>query len=206
MCLDHPEFSSLLRSADFTKNVATIVVDEAHCVSQWGDNFRKRYADLGRLRSFVSNSVPFLAVSATLPAFILEQVQARLLLSESDTFLVNLGNDRRNITTILCRMRGAASDLQALDFTVDEARSGLPLKRTIIFFNSRELTQQGYRHLQRQLPTSQKAEIGFLHAFRSTPSKNLILKLFREGTVKILCATEAAGMVCLLTYQNYSIY
>jgi superfamily II DNA helicase RecQ len=142
MCLDHPEFSKLLRSADFTEKVITMVIDEAHCISQWGDDFRKRYADLGQLRSFVSTSVPMLAASATLPPFVLEQVQARLFFSENNTFLVNLGNHRHDITSLLCHMRGAAGDLRALDFTVDEALSDLPLKRTNIFSYKRSLKRE----------------------------------------------------------------
>ena len=67
MCLYHPSFSKLMRSADFTKNICMIAIDEAHCVSQWGDGFRKAFGELGRLRSYVPTSVPFLATSATLP-------------------------------------------------------------------------------------------------------------------------------------------
>jgi superfamily II DNA helicase RecQ len=108
MCLDHVTFSALLRSTDFTKNIAAIIVDEGHCISQWGDNFRKRFADLGKLRSYVPCSVPFLVASATLPPHILEQVQARLHFFDNSTFLVNLGNDRHNVSMILCQMQGAA--------------------------------------------------------------------------------------------------
>src|ERR1700722_19683349 len=195
MCLAHPEFSKLMRSTDFTKNIALLAVDEVHCVSQWRDNFRKCYVDLGRFRSYISNSVPILAASATLPPSILKQVQACLLISKNDSFLVNLGNDRLNIMSILCHMCGAASDLAALDFTLDEGLSGNALKRTIIFFNTRELTQLGYRHLKRQLPQNMHDQIGFLHACRTTDAKNETMESFQEGKIKILCATEAAGMV-----------
>ena len=195
MCLDHPDFSKLMRSTDFTKNLALLAVDEAHCMSQWGDSFRKRYADLGRLRSFASDVVPLLAASATLPPFILKQVQANLFISEDDSLLVNLGNNRINITSVLCKMRGAARDLAALDFAVDEGLSTGTLIRTIIFFNTRELTQLGYRHLKRQLPQNMHEQIGFLHACRTTDAKNETMESFQEGKIKILCATEAAGMV-----------
>jgi superfamily II DNA helicase RecQ len=145
MCLDHVKFSALLRSADFTKNIAAIVVDEGHCVSQWGEHFRKRFADLGKLRSYVPFSVPFMVTSATLPPHILEQVMSQLQFYEDSTFLINLGNDRHNVSTVVCQMQGAAQDLQALDFVLDEAFAGDPLKRTIIFFNSRDLCQQSKR-------------------------------------------------------------
>jgi superfamily II DNA helicase RecQ len=93
MCLDHQKFSALLRSADFMKNMAAIIVDEGHCVSQWGEYFRKRFSELGKLQSYVPCSVPFLVMSATLPPHVLEQVQSQLHFYEDSTFLVNLGND-----------------------------------------------------------------------------------------------------------------
>ena len=129
--MDHKEFSKLMRSTDFTKNVLAFVVDEAHCISQWGEHFRKRFSELGRLRCYVPTSVPFLATSATLPPLVLAEVRSKLNLSGEDTYLVNLGNDRPNITSILVLLRGAASDLGALDFLVDEAFSGGSLKRTM---------------------------------------------------------------------------
>lgn len=183
-----------MRSADFTKNICMIAVDEAHCVSQWGDGFRKAFGELGRLRSYVPTSVPFLATSATLPPLVLSDIQTRLHFTGSDTFLVNLGNHRANITNILVPMR-TATDLGALDFLADEALAGKPLRRTIVFFNSRDLAFKGSRYLRGLFPEAQKPEIDFLHAGRSSRARHFILNEFRKGTVNILCATEAAGMV-----------
>jgi superfamily II DNA/RNA helicase len=112
-----------------------------------------------------------------------------------ETFQINLGNDRRNISMALCGMRAAAKDLVALNFILDEHLSGKPLKWTIIFFNTQELTQQGFRHLKKQLPLQYQDQIGFLHALCTTDAKRKTMELFCDGTIKILCATEAAGMV-----------
>ena len=90
--------------------------DEAHCISQWGDKFCKVYSDVGKLWSLFPPSVPFLAVSATLPLHVLAQVQDILGCSKDDTMFVNLGNNRPNITTIVSRMHGAATDLNARSF------------------------------------------------------------------------------------------
>src|SRR5204862_2376761 len=103
---------------------------------QWGDHFRKSFADLGKLRSYVPCSVPFLATSATLPPPVLEQVLSRLQFNKDTTFFLNLGNDRTNISMILCQIKGTTRDFLVLDFVLDEASAGNPLKRTIIFFNS----------------------------------------------------------------------
>ncbi|KAH9952449.1 P-loop containing nucleoside triphosphate hydrolase protein, partial [Russula dissimulans] len=66
---EHMSFSKLVQSMQFTKNILAIMIDEVHCVSQWGDadGFWKHFGELGQLRSFVLTSVSFLATSATLP-------------------------------------------------------------------------------------------------------------------------------------------
>lgn len=183
-----------MRSADFTKNVCMIAIDEAHCISQWGDGFRKVFGELGRLRSYVPTSVPFLATSATLPPLVLSDIQTRLHFSGQETFLVNLGNHRANITNILMPLR-TASDFGALNFLADEALTGLPLKRTIVFFNTRDMAFKGSQYLKKLLPEVRQGEIDFLHAGRSSRARRFILSEFRKGNVNILCATEAAGMV-----------
>jgi superfamily II DNA helicase RecQ len=194
MCLCHPSFSKLMRSSDFMKNVCMIVIDEAHCISQWGDGFRKTFGELGRLRSYVPVSIPFLATSATLPPTVLADIQSRLHFSARDTFLVNLGNHRANITSILVPMR-TANDFDALKFLANEAITGQPFKRTIVFFNTRELAYKGSQYLKTLLPDARQREIDFLHAGRTGRARRRVLTNFRKQIVNILCATEAAGMV-----------
>ncbi|KAJ6600054.1 P-loop containing nucleoside triphosphate hydrolase protein, partial [Mycena sp. CBHHK59/15] len=69
----HPKFRQLLSTPAFAKKIAAFVIDEAHCISQWGDNFRAEYAELGTLRAFVPLQVPFLVASATLPPPVLAE-------------------------------------------------------------------------------------------------------------------------------------
>jgi superfamily II DNA helicase RecQ len=183
-----------MRSAEFMKNICMISVDEAHCVSQWGDGFRKAFGELGRLRSFVPISVPFFVTSATLPPLVLCDVLSRLHFSVPETFIVNLGNHRANITNIQMPMR-TANDFGALDFLADEALTGRPLKRTIVFFNTRDLAYKGSQYLKRLIPEARRHEIDFLHAGRNRRARRKVLRDFRKGNVNILCATEAAGMV-----------
>ena len=173
-----------------------IAIDEAHCIFQWGDGFRKAFGELGQLHSFVPTSVPILATSATLQPLVLNDIQSRLHFSVQDTFLVNLGNHRANITNLLMQMR-TANDFGALDFLVDEALpvSGQPLRRTIVFFNTRDLAYKGSKYLKQLLPEASHQEINFLHAGRNRRARRKVLRDFREGNVNIVCATEAAGMV-----------
>ena len=206
MCLDHPQFSKLLRTSGFTKCVTALVLDECHCVSQWGENFRKRFGDLGKLRSYFPTSVPFLATSATLPPSILAELCVKCCFEMNSTFQINLGNDRPNITALIGQMHGAASNLNALDFVIDDGAAGKRLKRTIIFFNTRDLTCKGHAHLEKRLRRHGiHNRIGFLHAARATPAKRKVMKDFRKGRIDVLCATEAAGMVYLFFHLAHAL-
>ena len=130
-----------------------------------------------------------------MPPAVLLDIQNKLEFETSNTFIINLGNDRPNITPIVARMAGAASNLIALDFVLDEIRSNNPLKRTIVFFNSRDLAYKGCRHLRNLISPGMTSKIDFIHALRSNRAKRKVMRSFRSGGVDILCATEAAGMV-----------
>ena len=200
MCLEHPKFSKLLRTPEFTKDIIAMVVDEAHCVSQWGESFRKKFSELGKLRSFVSTSTPFLITSATFP--ILHEVKRTLCFSPAKTFTVNLGNNRPNIAPLVGRMCGASTDFDSLNFSIDEALKDEPepLKRTIIFTNSRDLALKTCQHLRNLIPPACKSQINYLHAGRNKRARRKVTHDFRAGRHAILCATEAAGMVCSSNY------
>ena len=57
---------SVLTKQEFTSRVLSVFVDEAHCVSHWGDSFRKKYGTLGTIRAYLPGSTPYIAVSASL--------------------------------------------------------------------------------------------------------------------------------------------
>src|ERR1700691_998039 len=61
MCLKHDTFCKILTDENFSNNICTIIVDEAHCISQWGGDFRKLYALLQKLQVFFPPNIPFLS-------------------------------------------------------------------------------------------------------------------------------------------------
>lgn len=58
-------FTDIWQDTKFKSRLQAIVVDEAHCIAEWGDGFREQYKQLGRLRNYVGHDVPFLACTAT---------------------------------------------------------------------------------------------------------------------------------------------
>jgi len=103
MTLNHLEFSQLIQLAHFMKNIAMIAIDEIDCVSKWGKNFRKQFANLDMLQSFASYAVPFLSVTATAP-LVLKQISSHLLFHEELMLIINIGNDRPNLMMVICLM------------------------------------------------------------------------------------------------------
>jgi len=192
MCLGNSGFAALLKEPQWSRSILFMVVDEAHCIKQWGAEFRKHYASLDTLRSFVPRGVPVLATSATMPPATLEHVRSTLGMNAEKLFHLNLGNDRANITPLVWPMEGGASNLAALDFVV--RGRGQPL-RTIIYFNDKRLTMRACNYLRKMLPKSQAHMVDVLHASRGPHAKKEVMERFRAGEILVLCSTEVVGMV-----------
>jgi superfamily II DNA helicase RecQ len=93
MCLQHTEFCKVLTDEHFSENICTVIIDEVHCISQWGGDFRKMYGCLDKLRTFFPLNIPFLVTLATLPPLALREVHSKLAIDPNSSFFVNLGND-----------------------------------------------------------------------------------------------------------------
>ncbi|KAK6969037.1 P-loop containing nucleoside triphosphate hydrolase protein [Favolaschia claudopus] len=203
MCLKHDKFRQLISTPAFAKKIAAFVIDEAHCISQWGEDFRPEYSKLGTLRAFVPLHVPFLFASATLPPLVLEEVRKSLHIFPESSYHVNLGTDRPNIAWFVQHMKGAKSDLDALNFLVDAQGSEdaiIELIQSMVFFDDINLAMDALEHLRDLLPRHMRGAIALYHSRRSKRSKHIIMEKFRKGEIKILLATEAAGMGCDIPY------
>ncbi|KAK7031813.1 P-loop containing nucleoside triphosphate hydrolase protein [Favolaschia claudopus] len=197
--LEIDQFRQLISTPAFAKKIAAFVIDEAHCISQWGEDFRPEYSKLGTLRAFVPLHVPFLFASATLPPLVLEEVRKSLHIFPESSYHVNLGTDRPNIAWFVQHMKGAKSDLDALNFLVDAQGSEdaiIELIQSMVFFDDINLAMDALEHLRDLLPRHMRGAIALYHSRRSKRSKRIIMEKFRKGEIKILLATEAAGMGC----------
>ena len=115
MCLLDTAFHPILTSESFSNTVLCYVIDEAHCISQWGSNFWQSYGLLDQLRAFVPTGVPILATSATLNPKALEDVILCLKINFNTAFYINLGNDHPNMT-YSTRTINSFTDLSSLNF------------------------------------------------------------------------------------------
>ncbi|KAF6756531.1 P-loop containing nucleoside triphosphate hydrolase protein, partial [Ephemerocybe angulata] len=191
-----------LSDAVIANDVAMIVVDEAHCISQWGGDFRKEYASLDKLRAFFPTHVPFLATSATLTPPALHDLQNQLDFELDSAFFLNLGNDRHNITLSVLVVKSpknydAIIPLLMIPGAIPQENlvSSQQLRKSIVFVNTVLSAQLCRHHLKNAIGVpALDVCIDVLHAQRTVQAKRRVMMQFREGTIRVLVATEAAGM------------
>ncbi|KAI0696090.1 P-loop containing nucleoside triphosphate hydrolase protein [Cytidiella melzeri] len=195
MVFKHPKFSQMIRNAEWTKEFLGTILDEAHCVAEWGDSFRTAFLKVEKARTFLT-SKPIMIASATLPPDMLESVMNTLSFSRKGSFILNVGNDRANIIPVVCRMKGGKNDLESLEFLLDRARKGEDLKHAIVYFNKKDLARKAYLYLRNKLPEDSpyRDQMEFIYSPRDPETKARVMRDFRAGKIRTLFATEVAGM------------
>ena len=163
MALKNNQFNSLLAMLVYHKRMMGIIIDEAHCISLWGSDFRPAYRELDKLRSFVPLNIPIYATSATMSLSILSKVCHILHINPVESFYLNLGNNRSNVTQE-CRVTSNTTDTSALDFVYEGAESMNDLPRTLIFVNKVLDSQLVWRRFQEILPTHLRQSVDYLNA------------------------------------------
>ena len=90
--------TQLFRAKAAKMNVSLVAVDEAHCISQWGYDFRPSYLKIVELREMLPGNVPFLALTASATPNVADDIMSRLLFSKPN--LLKISFERKNITYI----------------------------------------------------------------------------------------------------------
>lgn len=108
----------VLRHPEFTHRIVSMVIDEAHCLSHWGANFRKKYASLGATRAFLPRGTPVIAVTAALTARVHRDLVVKLNFPQNRNNYIfrNVGNDRPNVSIVVRSMEHPQNTFADLDF------------------------------------------------------------------------------------------
>lgn len=197
MVSENRECVETLRTMGLRGDILGFFIDEAHCISQWGSNFRPAYLLLKRIRTYVSPGTPIAALSATLAPKAFADVEECLLINAVRAFYLNLGNNRPNIKLRMKLMSGS-DDYGALEQELNLANVHHPdeIPKTIIFMQERRDAQDLWRYLRNHINSTLWPSIDFVHALRTNAAREWVLRRFREGEVRILIATECVAMVC----------
>ncbi|MBI5673262.1 MAG: ATP-dependent DNA helicase RecQ [Nitrospirae bacterium] len=176
--MQHEGFLRLLRSLW----VSLLVVDEAHCISQWGHDFRPDYLKIGRLRQELT-SPPCLALTATATARVQTDLCQRLSLR--DPFRLVAGFRRTNLALSVHLSQSRQDKLSTLGRLVRETEKGTIL----VYCATRRAVEEVAAWLGQSHPS-----VGYYHAGLSDEERRMVHEEFRRGTVRILAATNAFGM------------
>ena len=170
-------FRTSLAQAD----VALLAIDEAHCVSQWGHDFRPEYMRLHELRARVD--CPVIALTATATRRVLGELSSGLALV--DPVHIEGGFARPNLGF---EVHHAATDAARLGI-LEDALAQTPSGRVIIYCATRKKTQRVCQAL-----TQAGASAGYYHAGRTALARQRAEAAFASGKRRILVATNAFGM------------
>ena len=174
-----------LRSESFVRelrgwNVSLITVDEAHCISQWGYDFRPSYLRIGELRGLLGPDVPVLALTASATPLVRDDI-ARQLRFRPDCNVYALSFDRPNLSYV-ARITQNKTDklLQVLGATTGTA---------IVYVRSRKKTREIAELLQ-----GAGISATFYHAGLDPEVKAERQEQWKSGRTRVIVATNAFGM------------
>ncbi|EIW75948.1 P-loop containing nucleoside triphosphate hydrolase protein [Coniophora puteana RWD-64-598 SS2] len=195
MVLSPGPFNSMLTSATFQEHLAGAVVDEAHCIEEWGPEFRPAYDELGAIRSIIPLHLPVYATSATMPPHVLATVRSVLHINPRRSYHVNLGNDRPNITQEIRTIDGS-KDYAALDYLFTGCQQPEDLPHAIIFVNRRKDAEEIFDRLIKSpwFPVHLHDSVDFLTAKRGKQTKKRVMERFAKGEIRVLISTSAGSM------------
>jgi ATP-dependent DNA helicase RecQ len=174
--LELDSFRTLLRAAD----VRLLAVDEAHCIAEWGDDFRPSYRRIGEVRSWLG--CPVLALTATATPRVREEIRSSLSLRRPVTVVKSF--DRPNLAWSVARLRGWHLRVSAL-YRILGGTSGI----AIVYAPTRRQVEATRDSLAaRGLRTE-----GY-HAGLPGEERTRVQDVFMAGGCRVVVATNAFGM------------
>ena len=183
---------------EFRRMLIAIVVDEAHVIEDWKDEFRKDYGELDILRICAGAEIPWLALTATCSTRTFEIIYTTLGMGGDRPFYgIDLGSDRPNLKQTVRPMEFPMSSLaDLLAYLPESPQSPADFEKTIFYFKSRKLTRSA-RDMCRAVAGPKFKDC--MYAFTATGSEE-----YKEGVMERLLddkkggrwlfATIAAGM------------
>ena len=162
--------------------VSLFAIDEAHCISQWGHDFRPEYSQLGNLHELFPD-VPIMALTATADKITRSDIIEQLRLQNAETFISSF--DRPNLSLDVRRGYSAKEKLRTITNLIlrHQGDSG------IIYCLAKKTTETVAEKLRKE-----GFSVGVYHAGLPTDERNRIQEDFINDRIQVVCATVAFGM------------
>lgn len=177
--LSQPLFCAKL----YYMKVCFITVDEAHCISQWGHDFRPSYLNIGTLREKLPDA-PILALTATATPNVIEEIQQKLFFGKYSSATINvfrMSFKRQNLSYVVRRTENKIAELIHILQSVQGC--------AIVYTRSRQKTKEIANFL---CETGLQAT--YYHAGLDFAIKHTHQRLWQNDETRIIVATNAFGM------------
>lgn len=172
-------FSDNILSWISTIDIAFFAVDEAHCISSWGHEFRSEYRKLGNLKSHFPN-LPIIALTATADATTRRDILTQLSIPDAQVFLSSFDRPNLSLTVLPGRKR-----IEQIEEFLARHRS----ESWIIYCLSRKSCESVSEALERKWYKS-----AYYHAGMPSGERMIIQDAFLKDDIEIIVATVAFGM------------
>jgi ATP-dependent DNA helicase RecQ len=183
--LAFPGFRGLLRDIA----VDLVAIDEAHCISEWGHDFRPEYLQIGELLAELPQA-RVLACTATATPVVRDEILARLSLGPETPQMVR-GFARPNLALTAVEVEGKRDRESRVDAQLAEAigKPGATRGVAIVYAPTRKKTEEETLRLR-----DQRWRVAAYHAGLEAGERDRAQRDFREGRLEIVVATNAFGM------------
>ena len=158
--------------------VCLIAVDEAHCISQWGYDFRPPYLEIAKIRGTMPG-VPVLALTATATPEVAKDIQEKLCFAEPNVICKSFARDNLSYVVRKCEDKTAA---------ILKILQGVP-GSSIIYVRNRKHTAETAKELAKH-----GIKACYYHAGLDKAEKERRQQLWKDGTYRVIAATNAFGM------------
>lgn len=159
-------------------NVSFITVDEAHCISQWGYDFRPSYLAIADIRRQLPN-IPILALTATATSEVIDDIQDQLLFAKRNVFRMSF--ERKNLAYIVRRTDDKYSEMIHILKAIPKA--------AIVYCRNRKRTKEAA-----ELLIKSGISATWYHAGLENTVKDQRQKEWQANKTRVIVATNAFGM------------
>ncbi len=159
-------------------NINLLVVDEAHCISQWGYDFRPAYLKIAEIRKHL-HDVPVLALTASATKEVVADIQKNLLFKEENVFRKSF--ERENLVYFVRETEDKLKDLLKI---INSIRGS-----GIIYVRNRKKTKEIAHYLQQN-----NISADYFHAGLESKLKDYKQNAWKNGRIRVIVSTNAFGM------------
>ncbi|SEF42105.1 RecQ family ATP-dependent DNA helicase [Parabacteroides chinchillae] len=171
--------TEIFRSKLQAMKVCLLVIDESHCISQWGYDFRPSYLNIAEIRKELPSAVPVLALTATATPEVVNDIQEKLSFKEKNVFQKSFA--RKNLSYIV---RHTEDKINTLIYILGRIQGS-----TIVYVRNRKRTKEIAGLLQQA-----GISASFYHAGLNREEKTIRQNNWKNNECRVIVSTNAFGM------------